>query len=77
MDLLFASNSWFNWEAEKEFSRLVNENPQVVQAAKRRLSALDPEIGRDELGSSNLPGEISRRSIVEDSPDEKILDSAI
>lgn len=46
MDLLFASDSIWNWEAEKNYKRLVEENPQIVQAAKRSQSVVDPETGR-------------------------------
>ena len=33
MDLLFAADSWWNWDAEKNFARIKKENPQLVQAA--------------------------------------------
>ena len=45
MDLLFAADSIWNWEAEKNYRRLVEENPQLVQAAKRSQSVVDPETG--------------------------------
>ena len=44
MDLLFASDSWWNWEAEKTYARLKEENPELVQAARRGSSVIDPEI---------------------------------
>ena len=34
MDLLFASDSIWNWEAEKNFARLKEEHPELVQAAR-------------------------------------------
>ena len=40
MDLLFASNSWWNWDAEKEYARLKQENPDLVQAAQRHESVV-------------------------------------
>ena len=46
MDLLFASPSWWNWEAEKTYARLREENPELVQAAQRGqsvASGMDPE----------------------------------
>ena len=46
MDLLFASDSVWNWDAEKEFARLKEENPHLVQAAKRSMSVVDPETGK-------------------------------
>ena len=44
MDLVFASDSIWNWEAEKNFARLKEENPQLVQAAKAG-DLVDPETG--------------------------------
>ena len=40
MDLLFAADSPWNWEAEKNFARLVEENPGLVQAARRGSSVV-------------------------------------
>ena len=34
MNLVFASDSIWNWEAEKNFAILKEQNPQVVQAAR-------------------------------------------
>ena len=47
MDLLFATNSWWNWDAESTFARLREENPELVQAARRTgsVGVGDPEIG--------------------------------
>ncbi|KAI9850367.1 MAG: hypothetical protein M1838_005757 [Thelocarpon superellum] len=45
MDLLFASDSIWTWEAEKNFARLKEENPDLVQAAARGASVIDPETG--------------------------------
>jgi sugar porter (SP) family MFS transporter len=45
MDLLFASDSIWNWEAERTFAKLKEENPELVQAAKRAQSVIDPETG--------------------------------
>ena len=45
MDLLFASNSWWNWDAEKNFARLKEENPELVMTAQRGMSVVDPETG--------------------------------
>lgn len=35
MNLLFASDSIWNWDAEKNYKILVAENPELVQAARR------------------------------------------
>ena len=60
MDLLFASDSWWNWDAEKNFARLREENPELVQAAQRGNSVVDPETGlrRKSVGRPSLvPGQ--------------------
>ena len=45
MDLVFASDSIWNWEAEKNFKRLKDENPDLVAAAASGRSIIDPETG--------------------------------
>ncbi|KAL6246992.1 hypothetical protein RBB50_006299 [Rhinocladiella similis] len=45
MDLVFACDSLWTWEAEKNFAILKEENPELVQAAKRGNSVIDPETG--------------------------------
>jgi len=45
MNLVFASDSIWNWEAEKNYAILREENPELVQAAKRSQSVVDPETG--------------------------------
>ena len=45
MDLLFAADTPWNWDAETNFKRLIEENPQIVQAARRGNSVVDPETG--------------------------------
>lgn len=45
MDFLFAADSPWNWDAEKTYARLLEENPGMVQAA-RQGSVVDPETGR-------------------------------
>lgn len=37
MNLLFASDSIWNWEAERNFAILKEQNPELVQAAQRGL----------------------------------------
>ena len=46
MDLLFAADTPWNWDAERNFARLCEENPQLVQAARRGDSVVDPESGK-------------------------------
>ena len=45
MNLVFASDSIWNWEAERNFKLLKEQNPQLVQAAQRGHSVVDPETG--------------------------------
>lgn len=45
MDLLFAADTPWNWDAERNFARLAEENPNLVQAARRGQSIVDPETG--------------------------------
>lgn len=40
MNLVFASDSIWNWEAEKNFAILKEENPELVQAARRGSSVV-------------------------------------
>lgn len=42
MDLVFACDSIWTWDAEKNFAKLKEENPDLVRAA-RVGSAADPE----------------------------------
>ncbi|KAG8428193.1 hypothetical protein J3459_005980 [Metarhizium acridum] len=56
MDLVFASDSIWTWEAEKNFARLKEENPQLVQAAKSGHGAVDPEKGVESRKASLVPG---------------------
>ncbi len=43
MDLLFAADTPWVWDAEKTFARLVEQNPGLVQAARRGSRVVDPE----------------------------------
>jgi hypothetical protein len=45
MNLVFAADSIWNWEAEKNYKILKEENPDLVQAAQRGRSVVDPETG--------------------------------
>ena len=64
MDFLFASNSWWNWDAEKEFARLKEEHPELVQAAAARSgSVIDPETGERRY-SSVVKQSLGRKSDV-------------
>lgn len=43
MNLVFAADSIWNWEAEKNYALLKEQNPELVQAAQRVNSVGDPE----------------------------------
>jgi hypothetical protein len=45
MDLVFASDSIWNWKAEENFKRLKEENPDLIRAAKAGHGVVDPETG--------------------------------
>lgn len=45
MDLLFAADTPWNWDAERTFAELKAQNPGLVQAAQRGHSVVDPEGG--------------------------------
>lgn len=53
MNLVFAADSIWNWEAERNYKILVEQNPELVQAAQRGNSVIDPETG--ERRSSIVP----------------------
>ncbi|MCJ1373893.1 hypothetical protein MMC20_005123 [Loxospora ochrophaea] len=58
MDLLFATDSWWNWDAERTFAELREQNPELIQAARRGQSVVDPETGlkhRTVRGPSLVP----------------------
>ncbi|KAJ9193320.1 hypothetical protein DTO021D3_8004 [Paecilomyces variotii] len=46
MDLLFAADTPWNWDAERTFARLKAENPDLVQGTSRSHSVVDPETGK-------------------------------
>ena len=46
MDLLFAADTPWNWDAEESFKLLREENPDIVHAATQGHSVLDPETGK-------------------------------
>ncbi|KAB8261196.1 general substrate transporter [Aspergillus pseudonomiae] len=46
MDLLFAADTPWVWDAERTFARLKAENPGYIETANRKNSAVDPEMGK-------------------------------
>lgn len=59
MNLVFASDSIWNWEAEKNFKILKEQNPELVQAARRGDSVVDPETGLGKRQGSLVPRTMS------------------
>ncbi|KAJ5815166.1 hypothetical protein N7474_006943 [Penicillium riverlandense] len=63
MDLVFASDSIWNWEAEKNFAKLKAEHPELVQAVQRGNSVVDPEKGIESFasdGGRNSPASLGK-----------------
>lgn len=54
MDLLFATNSWWNWEAEKTYAMLKEQNPELVQAAQHGQGVVDAETSLKRGGGRGL-----------------------
>ncbi|KAF7585600.1 hypothetical protein BBP40_010493 [Aspergillus hancockii] len=46
MDLLFAAETPWVWDAERTFARLKAENPGYIEATNRKNSAVDVEVGK-------------------------------
>ncbi|QKX54730.1 uncharacterized protein TRUGW13939_01819 [Talaromyces rugulosus] len=46
MDLLFAADTPWNWDAESTFARLKAENPDLGVSTSRKNSVFDPETGK-------------------------------
>lgn len=45
MDLLFAADRPWVWDAEENFAKLTEQHPELVAAARRRSSVVDPKSG--------------------------------
>ncbi len=43
MDLLFATDSWWNWKAESTFAKLKAQNPELVQTTRLGETLGNPE----------------------------------
>ncbi|KAL8783184.1 MAG: hypothetical protein Q9213_004813 [Squamulea squamosa] len=72
MNLLFAADSIWNWDAEKNYKLLVEQNPELVQAAGRGQSVVDPETGIRKP-SRNMSLDVSgMKTAGSESEDEKV-----
>lgn len=65
IDLLFEADSPWVWDAEKHFARLKEENPNLVLAASRGNSVVDPELGSKKLQQDDTPSE-ERQEVAKD-----------
>ena len=54
MNLVFASDSPWVWQCEKTFRILKEQNPELVQAAERGHSVVDPETGLPKRASMRV-----------------------
>ena len=62
MNLVFASDSWWTWDAERNFAKLKDQNPELVQAARRGNSVVDPEaVAAKRLSTEHEEKEGARR----------------
>ena len=52
MNLVFAADSIWNWEAEKNFAILKEENPDLIKAARRGSSVVNAETGMTRRGTT-------------------------
>ena len=60
MNLVFAADSIWNWDAEKNYKILKEQNPELVQAAQRGNSVVtDPESGQPTRSGSLVPRNLS------------------
>ncbi|KAL8800912.1 MAG: hypothetical protein Q9182_004836 [Xanthomendoza sp. 2 TL-2023] len=71
MNLLFAADSIWNWDAEKNYKILVEQNPELVQAAGRGQSVVDPETGIRKPSRNMSLDPNAMQSNVSDDSDEK------
>lgn len=46
MDLLFAADTPWNWDAERTFARLKEETPDLILAPGRKASLIDLETAK-------------------------------
>lgn len=61
IDLLFAAETPWTWDAERTFAQLKAENPDFSQAADRmnNPNVVDPETGKPEPRDEVVGGDIS------------------
>ncbi|MCJ1286584.1 hypothetical protein MMC26_005930 [Xylographa opegraphella] len=69
MNLLFASDSIWNWDAERNFAILKEQNPDLVQAAQRGHSVIDPETGMVRPPHRNMSHDASALTVHHDDAD--------
>lgn len=55
--MLFETDSPWVWDAEKHFAKLKEENPNLILAASRGNSVVDPEHGSKKFQQDDAPSE--------------------
>ncbi|KAI9756487.1 MAG: hypothetical protein M4579_003826 [Chaenotheca gracillima] len=81
MDLLFAADTPWVWDAETNFARLKEQNPGLIQVSGRSHSVVDPETGvateetrrRSTRGGFTLDSNAPRDNSPESVPEEKVV----
>lgn len=73
MNMVFASDSIWNWEAEKNFKILKEQNPDLENTTRRKQSIIDHEMGIEthRNGSLATKEEIGRRESSEEAVHDK------
>ncbi|KAI9890474.1 MAG: hypothetical protein M1814_003958 [Vezdaea aestivalis] len=71
MNLLFAADTPWNWDAERNFAILKEQNPELVQAAQRGHSVVDPETGLPSGRRRSAGLSLDVNALRDDSSDEK------
>ena len=70
MNLVFACDSIWNWNCEKEYAILKEENPDLVKAARRGNSVVDPETGLPGSRKASYGGRKASLAVKRGSVDE-------
>lgn len=66
--MLFEADSPWVWDAEKHFAKLKEENPNLVLAASRGNSVVDPELGSKKIDRTETPSEERQEVVKNEGP---------
>ena len=72
MNMVFASDSIWNWEAEKNFKILKEQNPELEHATRRKQSIVDDEMGVKTGHGRGVTSLVTREKSEEGSTEEDI-----